>query len=342
MDKRTTQPEHKPIVVAPDLTNRFWQHTDKSNSENACWNWTHHRYRDGRGRLYAGDGYEVLAPRYSWALHFGTDPSALMVCHRCDNPSCVNPKHLFLGTAKDNLVDASRKGRLKMSPARRAAVSERTRERWVTIGFRRDDVWKERVAAAIAARTPEKRAAIAAAISTRNKKRMEDPKAREEAAQYGARAWEDPAFVERKKAEARATMKALWAEPEFRAKRMRPFCPHGHDKEGLTYCRICAREKKRLRDARKRELRGETPEQTRLRVRESQSERSRRLWSDPEWRDRLLATRAARHSPKPCSVEACDGSAAARGFCNAHYYHWKKSGTASGPIRRYRKKENAT
>jgi HNH endonuclease len=75
-----------------------------------CWLWTGSVNRDGYGGLSIG-GKTRRASRVSWELHYGPIPNGMLVCHRCDTPACVNPDHLFLGSARDNAHDAVAKGR---------------------------------------------------------------------------------------------------------------------------------------------------------------------------------------------------------------------------------------
>lgn len=75
-----------------------------------CIEWTGYTDPKGYGRLSVASG-EVLAHRIAYGMHYGAINNGLHVLHRCDNPSCVNPAHLFLGTNDDNMADKVRKGR---------------------------------------------------------------------------------------------------------------------------------------------------------------------------------------------------------------------------------------
>lgn len=75
-----------------------------------CWEWTGARQTFGYGLLRV-DGRLQRAHRYSYERYNGPIPAGLFVLHRCDNPPCVNPNHLFLGTVQDNSDDMCRKGR---------------------------------------------------------------------------------------------------------------------------------------------------------------------------------------------------------------------------------------
>lgn len=89
------------------LDQRFF---NKVHITGGCWNWIAHRNKAGYGRITVMKK-DCTAHRISWMLHHGEIPQGLFVCHHCDNPSCVNPEHLFLGTAKDNAIDRNLKGR---------------------------------------------------------------------------------------------------------------------------------------------------------------------------------------------------------------------------------------
>ena len=75
-----------------------------------CWNWSGKKHSSGYGMLYA-NGKKYYAHRVSYVIHIGDPVDDMHVLHKCDNPVCTNPKHLFLGTHKDNMLDRDRKGR---------------------------------------------------------------------------------------------------------------------------------------------------------------------------------------------------------------------------------------
>jgi HNH endonuclease len=76
----------------------------------SCWEWIAAKNPAGYG-VFRDEGKGYLAHRWSWLFHFKSLPTNKLVCHKCDNPGCVRPEHLFLGTSFDNVKDMIQKGR---------------------------------------------------------------------------------------------------------------------------------------------------------------------------------------------------------------------------------------
>jgi hypothetical protein len=81
-----------------------------SVADNGCWQWNGYKLRHGYG-AFKHKGKMLTAHRESYKLHKGEIPDGLCVCHTCDNRSCINPAHLWLGTTQDNTRDRTEKGR---------------------------------------------------------------------------------------------------------------------------------------------------------------------------------------------------------------------------------------
>lgn len=116
MSEATSTLLHKFKEINPSAKDieRFWSKVDK-RGEDECWEWKDFRDRGGYGKFWL-NGKSVISSRVAWVIANGSIEDGLVVCHKCDNPSCCNPDHLFVGTNLDNVADRVAKGRCGRQP----------------------------------------------------------------------------------------------------------------------------------------------------------------------------------------------------------------------------------
>lgn len=97
-------------LMCREIVERFWSRVDGSDDPFSCWPFRGAMTKHGYGRVRVRQ-HNWRAHRFAWTISRGPIAPGLHVCHRCDNPSCCNPAHLFLGTQRENAGDMAAKGR---------------------------------------------------------------------------------------------------------------------------------------------------------------------------------------------------------------------------------------
>ena len=132
--------------MRPVTADEFWARVQRGPG---CWEWLAGKCKGyGRVKFRINGSLEVLAPRVSWFLTHGIIPDDRFVLHECDNPGCVRPEHLYLGTHADNMRDKAERGRAASSrrgmghPNARLSDEQAVeiRRRWVADGIRQKDL----------------------------------------------------------------------------------------------------------------------------------------------------------------------------------------------------------
>jgi len=129
-----------PHSINLSLEERFWMGVCQSDDADACWPWVRSLSPRGYGKIMLSRPRKLEGThRMAWILANGRAiPDGLYVCHRCDNPKCCRPSHLFLGTATDNVRDMVAKGRsrrrLNDDQVREIRIRNRSGESFRSIG----------------------------------------------------------------------------------------------------------------------------------------------------------------------------------------------------------------
>lgn len=118
-NNRCCRPEHlclsDPVVHKrsnshKNIPRRFWSKVDMASTPYGCWEWMAARSKSGYGKFRLPTA-DMWAHRMAWELTYGPIPGDQIICHKCDNPACCRPDHLFIGTHQDNATDRENKGR---------------------------------------------------------------------------------------------------------------------------------------------------------------------------------------------------------------------------------------
>lgn len=109
------------IELTPAIVSRFWALVDRG-APDACWNWKGPVRGRGYGSFNTGNRSDYTH-RLAWIITYGQVLPGQVICHRCDNPACCNPAHLFIGSQRDNMRDMVRKGRNRSSVTYRPGSS---------------------------------------------------------------------------------------------------------------------------------------------------------------------------------------------------------------------------
>jgi len=123
------RPERRGFRPRRGSDERFWSQVQRIAG---CWLWTGTLLNSGYGQVMLRKR-KVRAHRLAWELTFGPIPEGMVVCHACDNPACVNPHHLWLGTVQANVRDRDAKGRTRTGPQTQEWIARRTASRMLHI-----------------------------------------------------------------------------------------------------------------------------------------------------------------------------------------------------------------
>ena len=101
----------RPKYTPEQRISKFWAKVNITADNEQCWEWQGGKDKDGYGGVRIDPHSSTKSHRFSWMITYGEIPDNLFVLHKCDKPSCCNPKHLFLGTTQENTKDRYTKGR---------------------------------------------------------------------------------------------------------------------------------------------------------------------------------------------------------------------------------------